>query len=200
MHASEVVHLMTIGLLELLPLLYHYSLQITYHDYNPICIAARITAKRTPCTWRCSELAVRAARQQGAAAAAAPSTITTVLTTFAQPSHDTLHNIHRCLQDCYTDFRLAPGGAASWLYVLHGSKVLLLLPPSQRNRRLFLTWSAVTRAAQGKENLVAECFLADYAEGAVRVEVRFVLYCGRGLCGVVSLCAFRTAVCKCGCF
>jgi hypothetical protein len=32
------------------------------------------------------------------------------------------------LQDCYTDFRLAPGGAASWLYVLHGSKVLLPFP------------------------------------------------------------------------
>jgi hypothetical protein len=41
--------------------------------------------------------------------------------------------------------------------------------------RLFLTWSAVTRAAQGKENLVAECFLADYAEGAVRVEVRCII-------------------------
>jgi hypothetical protein len=61
--------------------------------------------------------------------------------------------------------------------VLHGSKVLLLLPPTQRNRRLFLTWSAVTRAAQGKENLVAECFLADYAEGAVKVEVRCCCCC-----------------------
>ncbi|WIA44134.1 hypothetical protein OEZ86_010475 [Tetradesmus obliquus] len=94
---------------------------------------------------------------------------------------DTLH-LQMTPKDCYTDFRTAPGGAASWLYVLHGSKVLLLLPPTQRNRRLFLTWRGVTRAAQGQENLLAECFLADYAEGAVKVEVKasqaLVIPCG----------------------
>jgi hypothetical protein len=113
-----------------------------------------------------------------------------ILPTVIQSSRDTSHNTYCCVQDCYTDFRLAPGGAASWLYVLHGSKVLLLLPPTQRNRRLFLTWSAVTRAAQGKENLVAECFLADYAEGAVRVEVRCCSDCvvAEGL--LVRLCGF----------
>eukprot|EP00883_Tetradesmus_obliquus_P014467 jgi/Sobl393_1/7528/SZX78141.1 len=94
---------------------------------------------------------------------------------------DTLH-LQMTPKDCYTDFRTAPGGAASWLYVLHGSKVLLLLPPTQRNRRLFLTWRSVTRTAQGQENLLAECFLADYAEGAVKVEVKasqaLVIPCG----------------------
>jgi hypothetical protein len=88
---------------------------------------------------------------------------------------------------------MAPGGAASWLYVLHGSKVLLLLPPTQRNRRLFLTWSAVTRATQAKENLVAECFLADYAEGAVKIEVRCFVF------ALLWLCAQHGLLCTAGC-
>jgi hypothetical protein len=37
-------------------------------------------------------------------------------------------------QDCFTDFRMAPSGAATWLYVLHGVKVLALLPPTAHNR------------------------------------------------------------------
>eukprot|EP00775_Hariotina_reticulata_P008402 gene8402-8586_t len=74
--------------------------------------------------------------------------------------------------DCFTDFRLAPSGAATWLYVLHGVKVLALLPPTAHNRRLFLTWAAATRANQPKENVVVDMFLAKYAENAVKVEVK----------------------------
>jgi hypothetical protein len=71
--------------------------------------------------------------------------------------------------------------------------------------QLFLTWSAVTRAAQGKENLVAECFLSDYAEGAVRVEVRCCcMYCEHLhlLAAALSVgCCADSAVCCCAvCF
>lgn len=75
------------------------------------------------------------------------------------------------LQDCFTDFRMAPGGAATWLYVLQGIKVVVLMPPTLHNRRLFLTWATATRANQPRENVVVECFLPDFAEGAIRVQV-----------------------------
>lgn len=75
-------------------------------------------------------------------------------------------------QDCFSDFRLAPGGAATWLYVLHGTRVALLLPPTLANRRLYLAWAAATRAQQPRGNVLVDCLLADHAEGAVKVEVR----------------------------
>lgn len=55
--------------------------------------------------------------------------------------------------------------------MLLGSKVVVLFPPTPKNRRLFLTWGAATRANQAKENMVVDCCLADYAEGVVKVEV-----------------------------
>ncbi|GIM09413.1 hypothetical protein Vretimale_13259, partial [Volvox reticuliferus] len=41
-----------------------------------------------------------------------------------------------------TNFRLLPGGAASWWAVAHGRMVFLLVPPTEQSLALFATWSA----------------------------------------------------------
>lgn len=38
------------------------------------------------------------------------------------------------LQGGFSDFKAAPGGAATWLYVLSGRQMLVLLPPTAKNR------------------------------------------------------------------
>jgi hypothetical protein len=39
-----------------------------------------------------------------------------------------------CLQGGFADFKAAPGGAATWVYVLSGRQVVVLLPPTDKNR------------------------------------------------------------------
>jgi hypothetical protein len=51
------------------------------------------------------------------------------------------------MQGGFADFKTAPGGAATWLYVLSGRQVLVLLPPTAKNRYVagfsgFDHWSA----------------------------------------------------------
>ncbi|GIL59700.1 hypothetical protein Vafri_14428, partial [Volvox africanus] len=41
-----------------------------------------------------------------------------------------------------TNFRLLPGGAASWWAVAHGRMVFLLVPPTEQSLALFAAWSA----------------------------------------------------------
>jgi hypothetical protein len=38
------------------------------------------------------------------------------------------------LQGGFNDFKAAPGGAATWLYLLSGRQVVVLLPPTAANR------------------------------------------------------------------
>ncbi|EFJ53284.1 hypothetical protein VOLCADRAFT_115857 [Volvox carteri f. nagariensis] len=41
-----------------------------------------------------------------------------------------------------TNFRLLPGGAASWWAVAHGRMMFLLVPPTEQSLALFATWTA----------------------------------------------------------
>jgi hypothetical protein len=58
---------------------------------------------------------------------------------------------------------MAPGGAAVVCHVVDGTRVFALVPNTDFNRRLFVTWHRHARSP--------DCFMADYAEEPVLVEV-----------------------------
>ena len=58
---------------------------------------------------------------------------------------------------------MAPGGAAVVSHVVDGTRLFALVPNTDYNRRLFVTWY---RHARGPG-----CFMADYAQDPVLVEV-----------------------------
>nr|XP_061792053.1 lysine-specific demethylase 2A-like [Nerophis lumbriciformis] len=68
------------------------------------------------------------------------------------------------VKGCYTDFHVDFGGTSVWYYVLKGSKVFWLIPPTTQNLELYENW-----VLSGKQG---DVFLGDQASDCQRIEVR----------------------------
>ncbi|CAL8463614.1 g3148 [Coccomyxa elongata] len=63
----------------------------------------------------------------------------------------------------FCNFRMGPGGSATWLHVISGAKVFALLPPNQHNLGAYVSWASSARQAG--------VFLPEHAEHCLKVEV-----------------------------
>ncbi|CAK9304375.1 unnamed protein product [Gordionus sp. m RMFG-2023] len=62
---------------------------------------------------------------------------------------------------CYTDFHIDFGGTSVWYHILHGAKIFWLIPPTERNHKLYVNWTL--SANQG------EIFFGDLVDNCSRV-------------------------------
>uniref|UniRef100_A0A1A8R0D0 Lysine (K)-specific demethylase 2Aa n=1 Tax=Nothobranchius pienaari TaxID=704102 RepID=A0A1A8R0D0_9TELE len=68
------------------------------------------------------------------------------------------------VQGCYTDFHIDFGGTSVWYYILRGSKVFWLIPPTHPNLELYENW-----VLSGKQG---DIFLGDRASDCQRIELK----------------------------
>ncbi|XP_064619317.1 lysine-specific demethylase 2B-like isoform X2 [Lineus longissimus] len=64
---------------------------------------------------------------------------------------------------CYTDFHIDFGGTSVWYHILHGEKIFWLIPPTERNFRLYEDW-----VLSGKQG---DTFFGDQVEKCQRIHL-----------------------------
>ncbi len=65
---------------------------------------------------------------------------------------------------CYTDFHIDMGGTSVWYHILKGSKVFWLIPPTEKNLRIYEKWTL-----SGEQSNV---FLPDLVDDCQRIELQ----------------------------
>ncbi|OQV18915.1 Lysine-specific demethylase 2A [Hypsibius exemplaris] len=65
----------------------------------------------------------------------------------------------------YTDFHIDFGGSSVWYRIVRGKKVFLLIPPTEKNRRIYAQWIYSGQDSQFLGDLVEECERIVLAEG-----------------------------------
>ncbi|XP_017492705.1 PREDICTED: jmjC domain-containing histone demethylation protein 1-like, partial [Rhagoletis zephyria] len=67
------------------------------------------------------------------------------------------------VKGCYTDFHIDFGGTSVWYHILRGGKVFWLIPPTEKNMRLYEQWTL-----SGKQS---DIFFGDTVEQCARVHL-----------------------------